>query len=152
MKLLMGSVYLAVFVAAELGIIMGMSILYGYGRPLEPIQLLYFVTQIYLVSFVIYLFQQVLSFFFENQIIPLAAGLFGSFVGLFAWFFSGNLRKLFIWGFYSLLCFIHYNWDEKTRIITYYNVPFDTGSLILLLIILALGYIAGKNLFLRKEI
>ena len=152
MKLLMGSVYLAVFVAAELGIIMGMSILYGYGRPLEPIQLLYFVTQIYLVSFVIYLFQQVLSFFFENQIIPLAAGLFGSFVGLFAWFFSGNLRKLFICGFYSLLCFIHYNWDEKTRIITYYNVPFDTGSLILLLIILALGYIAGKNLFLRKEI
>lgn len=153
MKLLMGAVYLALFVGAEILILFTMGRFYGYGRPLEPVQLLYFVAQTYLVSLAVLLFQQVLSFIFENQIIPLAAGLFGSFVGLFAWFFPGNpIRKLFIWGFYSLLCFINYSWDEETRITTYYDVPFDTGALLLLLLILVVGYFTGKTLFLRKEI
>lgn len=153
MKLLMGAVYLALFVLAEIGVMLGIGKVLGYVRPVEAIHLAYFVIQIYLVSFVIYLFQQVLSFFFVNQIIPLASGLFGSFVGLFCWFFPGNpMRKLFIWGYYSLFCFINYEWDEKTRIITYYDVPFDTGSLVLLLVILVAGYMAGKSLLLRKEI
>lgn len=153
MKLLMGAVYLALFVGAEVLVILAAGQLYGYVRPLEPVHMLYFVAGIYLVSLAVYLFQQVLSFFFENQILPLAAGLFGSFVGLFCWFFPGSpVRKCFLWGFYSLFCFINYEWDETTRITTYYNVPFDTGSLILLLVILAAGYALGKILFLRKEI
>lgn len=153
MKFLMGAVYLAAFVAAEVCMILAAGMLYGYGRPLEPVHILYFVTGIYLVSLAVLLLQQILSFFFENQILPLAAGLFGSFVGLFCWFFPGSpVRKCFLWGFYSLFCFINYDWDETTRIITYYNVPFDIGSLILLLVILILGYGFGKILFLRKEI
>lgn len=153
MKLFMGSVYLALFVLAEIGIIIAIGNLQGYARPMEMVHLGYFIIQIYLVSLVIYLFQEVLSFFYENQIIPLAAGLFGSFVGLFCWFFPSNpLRKLFIWGYYSLFCFINYNWDEKTRIMTFYDVPFDTGSLVLFLVIFAAGYLGGKALFLRKEI
>lgn len=153
MKLLMGAVYLAAFVAAEVCMILAAGVLYGYGRPLESVHILYFVTGIYLVSLAVLLLQQVLSFFFENQILPLAAGLFGSFVGLFCWFFPGSpVRKCFLWGFYSLFCFINYDWDETTRIVTYYNVSFDTGSLMLLLVILVLGYGFGKMMFLRKEI
>lgn len=153
MKLLMGAVYLGAFVAAEILLLFAVGRFFGYGRPMEPIHLLYFVMQVYMVSLVILLFQQILSFFFENQIIPLASGLFGSFLGLFLWFFPGSpMRKLFIWGYYSVLCFVNYDWDEKTRITTYYDVPFDTGSLCLLLLILIIGYIAGKMLFLRKEI
>lgn len=153
MKLLMGAVYLAAFVAAEVCMILAVGVLYGYGRPLESVHILYFVTGIYLVSLAVLLLQQVLSFFFENQILPLAAGLFGSFVGLFCWFFPGSpVRKCFLWGFYSLFCFINYDWDETTRIVTYYNVSFDTGSLMLLLVILVLGYGFGKMMFLRKEI
>lgn len=153
MKLLMGAVYLAAFVVAEVCMILAAGVLYGYGRPLESVHILYFVTGIYLVSLAVLLLQQVLSFFFENQILPLAAGLFGSFVGLFCWFFPGSpVRKCFLWGFYSLFCFINYDWDETTRIVTYYNVSFDTGSLMLLLVILVLGYGFGKMMFLRKEI
>lgn len=153
MKLLMGAVYLAAFVAAEVCMILAAGVLYGYGRPLESVHILYFVTGIYLVSLAVLLLQQVLSFFFENQILPLAAGLFGSFVGLFCWFFPGSpVRKCFLWGFYSLFCFINYDWDETTRIVTYYNVSFDTGSMMLLLVILVLGYGFGKMMFLRKEI
>lgn len=153
MKFLMGIVYLTLFVAAEILIILGLGVFYGYERPLNPVQMLYFVLQVYVVSLVVYLLQQVLSFFFENQIIPLAVGLFGSFIGLFAWFFPGNpMRKIFIWGYYSQLCFVNYNWDETTRITTYYDVPFDTGSFCLLMVILIVGYIVGKILFLRKEL
>lgn len=153
MKLLMGVVYLGLFMAAEVLILLGLGHFYGYERPLNPMQLLYFVLEVYVVSLGVYLLQQVLSFFFENQIIPLAVGLLGSFIGLFAWFFPGNpMRKIFIWGFYSQLCFVNYNWDEVTRIVTYYDVPFDVGAFCLLLAILAAGYAVGKTLFLGKEI
>lgn len=153
MKLLMGVVYLGLFMAAEVLILLGLGRFYGYERPLNPVQLLYFILEIYVVSLGVYLLQQVLSFFFENQIIPLAVGLLGSFIGLFAWFFPGNpMRIIFIWGFYSQLCFVNYNWDEVTRVTTYYDVPFDAGAFCLLLAILAAGYVVGKTLFLRKEI
>lgn len=153
MKLLMGAVYLAAFVLAQILMILLMGKLYGYERPLEPVHMLCFVLEIYVVSLTVYLLQQVLSFLFDNQILPLAAGLLGSFIGLFAWFFPGNpIRKIFIWGFYSQLCYINYNWDETTRTTTYYNVPFDTGSFWLLLVILAVGYGLGKWLFLKKEV
>lgn len=153
MKLLMGAVYLGLFMGAEILFILGTGQIMGYERPLEPRHMVFFVLEVYVVSLAVYLLQQVLSFFFENQIIPLAVGILGSFIGLFAWFFPGNpMRKLLIWGFYSQLGFINYTWDETTRITTYYNVPFDTGSFILLLVILAVGYAVGKILFLRKEL
>lgn len=153
MKLLMGAVYLGIFMIVQIFLILGLGFFFGYGRPLDPMHLLCFVLEIYVVSLGVYLLQQILSFFSSNQIIPLAAGLFGSFIGLFAWFFPGNpIRKIFIWGFYSQLCFINYNWDESTRITTYYDVPFDTASFCLLAAVLFVGYILGKLLFLRKEL
>lgn len=153
MKLLMGACYLALFVLAEIAILFIQSAIYHFQRPLEPIQLLFFVLQIYLVSFAIFLLQVVLSFFFENQILPLAMGLFGSFVGLFSWFFANGIGKLvLIWAYYSQLCFVAYDWEEETRVTTYYNKSFDMFSFILLIVLLIAGYMIGKRLFLRKEI
>lgn len=153
MKLLMGACYLAGFVMLQIGIIFWQSIMHHFVRPLETAQMLFFILQIYLVSFAIFLLQVVLSFFFENQILPLAAGIIGSFVGLFSWFFpSGMLKRLVLWGYYSQLCFIRYDWDRDTRIITYYNEAFDMLSLALLVVGLIAGYLYGKRLFLRKEI
>lgn len=153
MKLLMGACYLALFVAAELGIIFFHSVRYNFTKPVNPVQVVYFILQVYVVSLVILLLQTVLSFFFENQILPLAAGLFGSFVGLFSWFFAdGPVKKLFLWGYYSELCFIVNDWDQDTRIITYSDAPFDFLSLVILLAVMIAGYGIGKKLFLGKEI
>lgn len=155
MKFLMGAVYLAFFTAAQILILLGIGHVYSYGRPLEPRHLLYFLAEIYLVSLGIYLLQQVLSFFFENQIIPLAVGLLGSFLGLFLWFFPETpriLKLLSIWGGYSLLCFINMDWNEETRIITYYDVPINVAALCGVFALLVAGYAAGKLLFMRKEI
>ncbi len=153
MKLLTGAVYLAVYLALQIGIIFFQAERYNFAEPLHMIQLLYFILQVYSVSLALLLLQVVLSFFFENQILPLAAGVFGSFVGLFSWFFAdGPVKKLFLWGYYSELCFITNDWDLETRIVTYYDAPFDWFSFGLLLVILAAGYVVGKKLFLRKEI
>jgi len=153
MKFLIGAVYLGIFVAAELLIIFAMGTIYGFGQPIEIYHILYFIAEIYFVSLALLLLQEVLSFFFENQIIPLAVGIFGSFMGLFAWFFPGSpIRFLFIWGFYSLLGFINFNWNEETRVMTYYDVPFETPYFILLLAILAVSYLAARWFFIRKEI
>ncbi len=153
MKVLTGAFYLALFVAAETVFIFIQSKISSFTSPLDPAQLLYFIAQVYIVSLAILIFQVVLSFFFENQILPLAAGIFGSFVGLFSWFFrDGILKKCFLWGYYSELCFIRNVWDPDTRIVTYYDAPFDVLSFCLLLGLLAVGYGTGKVLFLRKEI
>ena len=84
---------------------------------------------------------------------PLAAGLFGSFAGLFSWFLpKGILHRVLIWGYYCLLSFLGSYWEEETRIMYFYDVPLDRTALYSLLVLLVLGYLAGKYLFLRKEI
>lgn len=149
MKLLMGICYLTAYVAAELGLLLGLGQIMGFSRPLDLRNLICFLTQNYLVSICILILQQVLAFFFQNQILPLATGLFGSFVGLFAWFFSGNLRRLFLWGYYALLAFIKTDWNEETRIMSFYDAPLDMTALLTLSAVIILGYAAGKYLFLK---
>ena len=62
------------------------------------------------------------------------------------------MKLLFLWAWYSELCFIGQDWDEVTRISTFYDVPFPYPVLCLLLAVLAAGYAAGKWMLLRKEI
>ena len=68
-------------------------------------------------------------------------------------FFIGMyLKYLFLWAYYSELCFVRQDWDEITRISTFYDVPFPFPVWCLTLALLLAGYLAGKRLFLRKEI
>ena len=154
MKVLTGGVYLVFYVGAELLLLVLGGTLYGFGEPMQLRHVLYFMLQNVTVSLVVYLLQVMLSFRFENQIIPLAAGLFGSFIGLFSWFFpdSSLFRWIFVWGHYSLLHFIGNNWDETTRVSTFYDVEPNWAALCLILALLAGGYLAGRQLFVRKEI
>ena len=154
MKFLTGGLYLVLYVSAELLLLFVSGSVYGFGEPMQPRHVLYFLVQNVTVSLVIYLLQMMLSFRFENQIIPLAAGLFGSFIGLFSWFFPDTslFRWIFVWGHYSLLHFIGNNWDEATRISTFYDVEPSRAALCLVLVLLAGGYLAGRHLFVRKEI
>ncbi len=150
MKLLMGVFYLGIYMAAELGAFFLLGRLLHFGNPLSARHILCFLAENYLVSIAVLLLQQVLSLFYENQIIPLAAGLFGSFVGLFAWFFEGSFfRRFFLWGYYPLLMFLGSTWDEDTRIMSFYDIPVDKSALATLLAVVAAGYFAGKYLFVK---
>lgn len=153
MKLLTGACYLAVYMAAELAALLCLGMGMGFGNPLGFNHVCGFLAQNFLVSFGILIFQEVLSFFYENQIIPLSAGLLGSFLGLFSWFLpKGILHRVLIWGYYCLLAYLGSTWEEETRIMYFYDVPVDRTALFSLLLMLALGYLLGKYLFLRKEI
>ena len=152
-KLLTGVCYLTLFVVMQMGMMVVQGALYGFVGSLQPRQFFFFFLQIYVVSVGILLLQVILSFSFENQILPLAAGLFGSFMGLFSWFFpKGFLKKCILWSYYSDLCFMINDWDREAGTVTYYDAPFDFLSLGILLIIVAAGYVAGKKYFLRKEL
>lgn len=153
LKFLTGASYLTLFTAGQVVLILAEGVFYGFVRPLEPMQFLYFILQVYVVSLGILLVQVVLSFHFENQILPLAAGILGSFAGLFSWFFAdGVLKKCILWGYYSELCFIIMDWDRETRIVTYYDASFDWPSLGILAVLLAAGYVSGRYFFLKKEV
>ena len=93
-------------------------------------------------------------FRFENQIIPLAAGLFGSFIGLFSWFFPDTslFRWIFVWGHYSLLHFTGYTWDEATRVMTFYDADPSRAALGMVLALLVFGYLVCRQVFIRKEV
>ena len=84
------------------------------------------------VSFVIYALQQGLSLWFVNQAVPLAVGIFGSFVGLFALFFPQWVQRCVIWGYYGVLIQAGMNWDPVTRATEFYWVqtqPLEFGLL-----------------------
>ena len=104
------------------------------------------------VSFVIYALQQGLSLWFVNQAVPLAVGIFGSFVGLFALFFPQWVQRCVIWGYYGVLIQAGMNWDPVTRATEFYWVqtqPLEFGLLALwMIVVLAVG----RGLFVRKEV
>lgn len=84
----------------------------------------------------------------------MGVGLIGSFLGMFSWFFSQQIQilRLLPWGYYVLLCFINYDYNEETRVMTCYDIPFDWTSFCFLICILVVGYVICKVLFLRKEV
>ena len=78
LKLLTGGCYLVLFLASQAALILVQGALNDFARPMNPWQLLFFILQVLGVSLTILVLQVVLSFFFENQILPLAVGLTGS--------------------------------------------------------------------------
>lgn len=113
--------------------------------------ILFFATTL-LTSLFLFFLQEIITFLFENQIAALAVGLIGSFLGLFSLFFSRGLQQFVIWSYYSLLQTVGMNWDESTRIISYYEMPISLKHFFLLLIFVILSGILGKYLFNRKDI
>ena len=86
------------------------------------------------------------------QAVPLAVGIFGSFVGLFALFFPQWVQRCVIWGYYGVLIQAGMNWDPVTRATEFYWVqtrPLEFGLLALwMIVVLAVG----RGLFVRKEV
>lgn len=153
MKLLLELRYLLLYVLAELILLAAGGPLLGFGNPLEGKHILRFLLQTLSVTGVLLLLQTALSFLLENQILPLAMGILGSFMALFSWFLPPKVTAFLLpWGYYSRLVFLNFTWDEATRVMQYYDVPLNGGAVAILLVAGVLCYSIGKMLFLRKEI
>ena len=150
MKLLTGSIYVGSYVMAELVIMLLFARLHSFVGLMTLRQLVCFLLQSGLASFGVLLLQMLLSLFSANQIMPLAAGLAGSFLGLFSWFLSSPFWRPVVWAYYNLLGYIGQNWDKNTRIVSYCEIPLDWSAVITLLVVLPVGYILGRQLFIRR--
>lgn len=150
MKFLTGAVYVEAYVAAELVMMFVFARVHGFAGGMTLRHLICFLLQCGLVSLGVLLLQMLLSLFSANQILPLAAGLAGSFLGLFSWFVSSPLWRPIVWAYYNLLAYIGQNWDEGSRIVSYYEVPLDRAALVTLLAAILIGYAWGRQLFVRR--
>lgn len=103
------------------------------------------------VSVTILLLQQVLSILIQNQMVPLAVGIIGSFAGLFIMYFPERLSRFILWGYYGVFMFVKMNWDHVTRITDFYYDSVDWVGFFALLIQFLIIYLVGRTLFVRKE-
>lgn len=151
-KFLCGSCYM--FATALLQVIV--IVIAGYIKGFEgsaPIdKLLYYLLFTTVVNMTILLLQQSLSLLIVNQMIPLTVGLIGALSGLYLLFFPRTFEKFLIWGYYGTLMLVGMDWDETTRIVTYYSQPVNWSGAIALAVMFLVLYITGCTLFVRKEI
>ena len=153
MKLLTEQCYLAAYLLAEIGLTLLLGVGKGFETPMSLSHALSFLAGNYLVTLLILLLQTVLSFFLENQIIPLAIGLLGSFLGIFSWYMPPAVTGFLLpWGYYCRLTFIGLDWDIETRISTYFDTGMDWGAVAVLCLVLAGGYLLGRYLFEKKGV
>ncbi len=103
-------------------------------------------------NFSLFLLQLALSMLFANQMIPLVAGLGGSMIALLIMFVS---RSSFLpWGGNLSAALVWMDWDEATRICTYYYrtfSPTETAAVVCIFVWIAVFYTAGRILFARRE-
>lgn len=100
----------------------------------------------------LFLIQENLSLWFENQMIPLAFGLFGSFVGIMSLFIE-QIRHMTFWSYYTLLATVNMDWNEIDKTTTFYEIPMPWDKIAIVTAVILAGYFFGKRILVhRKEI
>lgn len=152
-KLLTGTLYLLLFTIAETMMIPALGKIFQVKQKLPLTELGIFFLSTFLVSLVLIILQQSLSLLSESQLFPLFFGVGGSFVGIFSWFFPQlPIRYLLPWGYYCVGTTINMYYEESTRTVTYFTIPFPTEFFLGFMVFGMLAYVIGKRLFMKKEI
>ncbi|MDO4339316.1 MAG: ABC transporter permease [Eubacteriales bacterium] len=151
-KYLTGLFYLLIFSAGECLLMLFMGKVFHFGAAPLLRQFVYFFISTFAVSSALLAFQQMLSMLSSNQVLPLAAGIAGSFLGLFSIFFPPAVTKLVLWGYYSVLCTVRSDWDKNTRISYFFERDFSLSVFAVVLIVCAALYLAGQTLLAKKEV
>lgn len=151
-KLLMGLKYLLSIALMETAGILAAGICYHFTEKLDVRLLLLHFVEIMVVGMALCIFQLTLSLLWKDQLLPLAFGLVGSFAGLFSLFFPKGISRLVPWSYFCQFTPLAMDWDQKTRIQTFYAIPFPTKLFLGFLAATACVYILGRAVFLRKEV
>ena len=104
------------------------------------------------VSMMVFALQQGLSLRFANQAASLVCGISGSFLGILSLLFPPALTRCIPWGYYGLLSLVGMNWDPETRFTWFFWEWPQPMDLVLLCLWAAAFLIAGRTLFVRKEV
>jgi hypothetical protein len=150
-KLVFTSVYLLVILVVQMLAILVIGHIKGFlDTPFVSDFVFYFLSQFF-VSLFLALLIQILALRFVNQFVPIIAGLIAGFLGLMSMFFPPWVMRLVPSAYYGLLSTVHMDWNRTTRIVNYFHAPFSWVDFSVLLLMLILLYLLGRNRFTHRE-
>lgn len=151
-KLVWGALVLAVLLIIRSVLFLGVGIAQGFQDAIPWGRFGLFTLLSWAVSMMVYALQQGLSLRFANQAAALVCGIAGSFLGILSMLFPPALTRCIPWGYYGLMALVRIDWNETTRVTRFYwHWPLST-DLILLFAWAAVFLIAGRALFVKKEV
>lgn len=151
-KFLTEFLYLLLFCLGELAVILLYGALYGYTEPLPGVLFLRHLAATLLAGTAVLTLQHILSLLSANQIVPLLAGLAGSFVGLFSEFFPPALARLVLWGYFGAFVPYGIDWDEASQEVALIPRTFPSGLFVGFFIFTVLFYLLCRHIFIKKEV
>lgn len=151
-KFLCGTFYMIITVILQVGIIIFFAKLKGFSENFSIGYISYYVLYTLIINTTLLLLQLIFSLIFINQMIGFVIAIGGAFLGLFSLFFSKAVTRLVLWGYYGLLSPLKMDYDTKTRIFNLYWTSIPLTEFAILIVTFVLLYIAGKEIFKRKEI
>ncbi len=151
-KYLSGMKYLVFFTAGHSILILASGKAFHFGNPLKISMLAAYLAVTLCTGMILLVIQQALSLVSNSQIMPLVVGLAGSFSGLFSLFFPAPIARLVLWGYFAAFPSVKMDWDAKTRIIEYYEVPFPLYGFLAFAAVGILIYIICRNIVTKKEV
>lgn len=150
LKFLLGLKYILMIGMIQFGLIFLTARLIGFTGTAPFVSCIWIPVTGILMNTALFLLQEVLSFWFENQMISLSFGLFGSFFGLFSLFIP-QIRNATFWSYYLLMSNVNMDWNSKTRVITYYTEAFPWQKVIVVLLTIVLFYCLGSLVVIKKK-
>lgn len=126
--------------------------IFHFGNPLKVSMLAAYLAVMLCTGMILSAIQQTLSLMSNSQIMPLAAGLAGSFLGLFSLFFPAPAARLIIWGYFAAFHCVKMNWDRQARITEFYEVPFPLSGFFIFAVTGILIFIICRTVAVKKEV
>lgn len=151
-KYLTGLSYIVFFALAQVILIVAAGRIYRFQGTCDPVALVCHAAVIICVSAALLSIWQLLSLCSENQILPLAAGLCGSFLGLFSMFFPASVARLILFGYYAAFPVSGLYWEAETRYSEYYEIVFPLHSFLLFFLFTIVLYFVCRAIAAGKEV
>ena len=151
-KLAWGGLVLAGLLALRSAVFLAVGVLLGFPGETPWGKFIMFTLISWAVSMMVYALQQGLSLRFPNQAVALVCGISGSFLGILSLLFPPALTRCIPWGYYGLLSLVGMNWNPDTRFTWFFWEWPQPTDLVLLCLWAAVFLIAGRALFVRKEV
>ncbi|MCM1134592.1 MAG: ABC transporter permease [Clostridium sp.] len=152
-KFLVSVLYLLLFSAAQTALIFFLCGHFHVRQLLPVNHMLFFFLANITVGIMIIILQQTLSLLSDNQLFPLFFGVGGTFAGLFSGFFPNIPIRYFLpWGYYYVFTTVNMDYEEASRIVTYYPVSFNFKFFAGFVVFGIIAYLIGKDRFMKKEV
>lgn len=151
-KLTWGALVLAALLIVRSGLFLAVGIGEGFQGAIPWGRFGVFTLISWAVSMMVYALQQGLSLWFANQAAALVCGIAGSFLGILSMLFPPALTRCVPWGYYGLLSLTRMEWDPDTRFTQFFWQWPQPMDLILLCLWTMVFLMAGRTLFIRKEV